>query len=159
MVPIYVNLLPDRLDLPRLGCASSTQAQFSCLPPLFHKTSLGLEGYSYPALLHEIFCFPDSSKDGLIYPLHANENAVVSQGSMLNSSSTEMINEQATSGLKVVTSQLIGSLPNGESGAAGITVAYEPVWAIGTGLTASLGQIVAMHEKIRACLLEKLASS
>ena len=40
-----------------------------------------------------------------------------------------------------------------------VMLAYEPVWAIGTGLTASLGQIVAMHEKIRACLLEKLGSS
>ena len=44
-------------------------------------------------------------------------------------------------------------------GSERVVVAYEPVWAIGTGLTASLGQIVAMHEKIRACLLEKLASS
>lgn len=107
VVPIYANLLPDRLNLPQLGCASSTQAQFSCLPPLFHKTSLGLEGNSYPALLHEIFCFLDSSKDGLINPVHANESAVVSQGSILYSCSTEIIYAQATSGLKVATSQLI----------------------------------------------------
>lgn len=44
-------------------------------------------------------------------------------------------------------------------GSERVVVAYEPVWAIGTGLTASLGQIVAMHEKIRACLLEKLGAS
>ena len=43
---------------------------------------------------------------------------------------------------------VIAALPGSEQ----VVVAYEPVWAIGTGLTASLGQIVAMHEKIRACL-------
>ena len=31
-------------------------------------------------------------------------------------------------------------------------VAYEPVWAIGTGLTASPEQAQAVHQAIRACL-------
>ena len=31
-------------------------------------------------------------------------------------------------------------------------VAYEPVWAIGTGLTPTAGDIAAMHEAIRRCL-------
>lgn len=44
-------------------------------------------------------------------------------------------------------------------GSERVVVAYEPVWAIGSGLTASVGQIVAMHEKIRGCLLEKLGAS
>jgi triosephosphate isomerase len=38
--------------------------------------------------------------------------------------------------------------------AATITVAYEPVWAIGTGLTASPAQAQEVHAKIRGWLAE-----
>ena len=33
-----------------------------------------------------------------------------------------------------------------------VTIAYEPVWAIGTGLAATTEQAVAVHRAIRACL-------
>jgi triosephosphate isomerase len=33
-----------------------------------------------------------------------------------------------------------------------VTVAYEPVWAIGTGHAATTGQAVAVHRAIRACI-------
>lgn len=36
-----------------------------------------------------------------------------------------------------------------------VTIAYEPVWAIGTGLTASTEQAEAMHAEIRNWLTEK----
>jgi triosephosphate isomerase len=49
----------------------------------------------------------------------------------------------------VVARQLEGSLPRGESAAAKVTVAYEPVWAIGTGRTPTVDDIGAMHRAIR----------
>jgi len=52
----------------------------------------------------------------------------------------------------VVCGQLDGSLPRGESAAAHLTVAYEPVWAIGTGRVPSLEDVGAMHRAIRARL-------
>ena len=48
----------------------------------------------------------------------------------------------------VVSGQLDGSLPDGFSG----VVAYEPVWAIGTGRTATEQDVAAMHGFIRAML-------
>ena len=51
----------------------------------------------------------------------------------------------------VVTRQLDGSLPDGFAGAAGV-VAYEPVWAIGTGRTPTESDIAAIHGAIRARL-------
>lgn len=51
----------------------------------------------------------------------------------------------------VVASQLRGAL-DGQKDLAGLVIAYEPVWAIGTGLTASPEQAQDMHAFIRACL-------
>ena len=54
----------------------------------------------------------------------------------------------------VVAEQLDGSLPTGDDIAEKVTVAYEPVWAIGTGRTPTVDDIGAMHRHIR----EKLVS-
>lgn len=50
---------------------------------------------------------------------------------------------------EVVAAQLAGSLPTGAN-AQNTVIAYEPVWAIGTGKTATAEDIRAMHEFIRA---------
>lgn len=50
----------------------------------------------------------------------------------------------------VVEEQLAGSLP--DDGADRLVVAYEPVWAIGTGRTPTNEDIAAMHAAIRAHL-------
>jgi triosephosphate isomerase len=49
----------------------------------------------------------------------------------------------------VVSRQLAGSLPQGDGAAGRVTVAYEPVWAIGTGRTPTVEDIGAMHRSIR----------
>ena len=54
----------------------------------------------------------------------------------------------------IVTAQLDGSLPRGEDVAMRLSVAYEPVWAIGTGRVPSVDDVGAMHRAIRAKLIE-----
>lgn len=53
---------------------------------------------------------------------------------------------------EVVTEQMDESLPDG-FGAAGGVVAYEPVWAVGTGRTPTEADITAMHAMLRAKLV------
>jgi len=60
--------------------------------------------------------------------------------------------------LSVVTSQVDGSLPRA-IGDAPFAVAYEPVWAIGTGLTPSVAEIEEVHVTIRAALVEALGEA
>ncbi|WP_395540244.1 triose-phosphate isomerase [Neotabrizicola sp. sgz301269] len=50
--------------------------------------------------------------------------------------------------LDVVGSQLAGSVPEGATG-ANTVIAYEPVWAIGTGRTPTLAEIAEVHAFLR----------
>lgn len=59
---------------------------------------------------------------------------------------------------KVVTEQVRGSLPPELTGEP-FAVAYEPVWAIGTGLTPPTSQIEEVHRAIRASLTEMFGAS
>lgn len=54
---------------------------------------------------------------------------------------------------EVVGEQLVNSLPEGAS-AANVVIAYEPVWAIGTGKVATIEDISTMHAYIRGVLAE-----
>jgi triosephosphate isomerase len=53
--------------------------------------------------------------------------------------------------LDICNAQLSGSLPDGAT-AANLVVAYEPVWAIGTGLTPTAGDVKQVHQLIRDTL-------
>lgn len=56
----------------------------------------------------------------------------------------------------VLTRQLDGSLPDGVT-ADRLVVAYEPVWAIGTGRTPSLDEINATHGRLRELITARVA--
>ena len=59
---------------------------------------------------------------------------------------------EAGDAVAFVSSQLDSSLPNGELASASIAVAYEPIWAIGTGKVPSIADIDEMHRALRARL-------
>ena len=67
--------------------------------------------------------------------------------------------EQRDSGraLDIVGHQLVGSVPEGAS-AANTVIAYEPVWAIGTGRTPTPADVAEMHAFIRARLVERFGA-
>lgn len=56
--------------------------------------------------------------------------------------------------LDVLRGQLAGSLPDGST-AANLVVAYEPVWAIGTGLTPAAKDVEQIHGFIRELLTSR----
>src|SRR6202008_1875744 len=56
--------------------------------------------------------------------------------------------------LHICGGQLNGSLPDGAT-AANLVVAYEPVWAIGTGLTPTAADVEQVHRFIRGVLTER----
>jgi triosephosphate isomerase len=56
--------------------------------------------------------------------------------------------------LDICGGQLRGSLPDGAN-AANLVVAYEPVWAIGTGLTPTTGDVEQVHRFIRDSLTSR----
>jgi triosephosphate isomerase len=56
--------------------------------------------------------------------------------------------------LDVLGRQIDGSLPDGVTG-SNVVVAYEPVWAIGTGLTPTPADVALAHEFIRKRIAER----
>jgi triosephosphate isomerase (TIM) len=63
---------------------------------------------------------------------------------------------EAKETLEVVGRQLALSLPEGLA-AAEFAIAYEPVWAIGTGRTPTLAEVAEVHAYVRRALEERVA--
>ncbi len=59
---------------------------------------------------------------------------------------------------QICAQQLDGSVPGGAL-AANTVIAYEPVWAIGTGKTPTLAQVAAMHAHIRTTMARRLGEA
>jgi triosephosphate isomerase (TIM) len=57
-----------------------------------------------------------------------------------------------------VGSQIAGSLPNSVV-ADGLVIAYEPVWAIGTGLTPTQADVAEVHGFIRERLVKRFGET
>lgn len=60
--------------------------------------------------------------------------------------------------IDVVVAQIIASCPDFDQSQE-IVVAYEPIWAIGTGKTASSADVDEMHNAIRAALVERFGDA
>jgi triosephosphate isomerase len=63
----------------------------------------------------------------------------------------------ASETLRVIGAQLIGSVPPAVT-AAQLVIAYEPVWAIGTGRTPTPDQITEVHAFLRSCLADHIGT-
>lgn len=59
--------------------------------------------------------------------------------------------------LQIIAEQLAGSLPDAVS-AENTVIAYEPIWAIGTGKVPTLAQIIEVHDFIRATLTTRFGA-
>ncbi len=59
--------------------------------------------------------------------------------------------------LAVVAAQLAASVPNSAT-AANTVIAYEPIWAIGTGKVPTLPEIAEVHAKLRADLVARFGA-
>lgn len=61
---------------------------------------------------------------------------------------------EAAQTLDIIAEQLAASVPDLATG-LNTVIAYEPIWAIGTGLTPSLAQIAEVHDLIRTRLSDR----
>jgi triosephosphate isomerase len=64
---------------------------------------------------------------------------------------------RAGQALPVCAHQIAGSVPDGII-AAGNAIGYEPLWAIGTGHTPTVEQVVEVHAHIRQCLVVRFGA-
>lgn len=65
---------------------------------------------------------------------------------------------EAGQALPVIRAQLESSVPDGSSGGT-VVVAYEPIWAIGTGKIPTLEQIAEVHSTLRSDLVARFGAA
>lgn len=97
---------------------------------------------------------------------HGETNAVVKAkaAAALSAGATAIIcvgeteaQRDAGETLNVIEGQIKGSLPQGAN-AQNTVIAYEPVWAIGTGRTPSVDDVAQVHQFIRSQLVANLST-
>ena len=109
-------------------------------------------GASYVILGHSERRADHGETDALV---RAKTEAAVAAGLIAVVCVGETLAErEAGETLAVVRAQLQGSLPDAID-AAKIVIAYEPVWAIGTGKVPTLEQIGEVHSDMRAALSDR----
>ncbi|MBD3663014.1 triose-phosphate isomerase [Sulfitobacter sp. TSTF-M16] len=64
----------------------------------------------------------------------------------------------ANNTLDIIAGQLAGSLPDGAT-ATNTVIAYEPIWAIGTGKVPTLAEIIDVHDFIRTRLCARCGAT
>ena len=69
----------------------------------------------------------------------------------------QLEDREADNTLNIIGGQLAGSLP-GAVTADNIVIAYEPIWAIGTGKVPTLEQIIEVHDFIRSRLIARFGT-
>jgi triosephosphate isomerase len=69
----------------------------------------------------------------------------------------ELDEREANNTLDIIGGQLAGSVPDAVT-ATNTVIAYEPIWAIGTGKVPSLDQIIEVHDFIRAQLTKRFGA-
>ncbi len=62
---------------------------------------------------------------------------------------------EAGNAVQTVVDQLAASVPDEPSGNAELAIAYEPIWAIGTGKIPTVPEIAEMHSALRNSLVER----
>ena len=83
--------------------------------------------------------------------MQAGLNVIVCVGETLKE-------REAAQALDIVLAQLAGSLPDDSDGAR-VSVAYEPVWAIGTGRIPEDSDVSEMHDTIRTQLIARFGDA
>ena len=154
--PPYLHLekVKEKLQLCALGAQDCSEKDNGAFTGDVSATMLKEVGASYVILGHSERRQYHGENDALIAAKArvANESGLIT---IICVGETEGQRE-AGDELSIVSQQLNGSLPDGAT-ASNTVIAYEPVWAIGTGKTATAGDIRAMHAFIRKTLSEKLA--
>jgi len=69
-----------------------------------------------------------------------------------------LTHREAKNTLDIVGGQLAASVPDGATG-ENLVIAYEPIWAIGSGLTPTLDEIVEVHDFIRERLIRRFGDA